>query len=59
MHIRTNYRVDNWSNILESFIIILYDFEKQYLSSFACKAIVVRLVQHKFICLVKDGNGTF
>ena len=36
--------MQNWSNILESFITILYDFEKQWLSSFACKAIVIRLM---------------
>ena len=38
---------------------ILYDFEKQWLSSFSWKAIVVRFAQQKFICLVKDGHGTF
>ena len=26
---RTNYRVQNWSNIFESFITIPYEFEKQ------------------------------
>ena len=35
IHFRTNYTVQNWSKILESFITILYDFEKQWLSSFA------------------------
>ena len=44
---------------MESFITILYDFEKQWLSSFACKAIVIRPVPQKFICLVKEKNGTF
>ena len=38
---------------------ILYDFEKQWLSSFAWKAIVVRSVPQKLICLVKERNGTF
>ena len=38
---------------------ILYEFEKQWLSSFAWKAIVVRPVQQKFICLVKDTHGIF
>ena len=38
---------------------ILYNFEKQWLSSFSWKAIVVRPAQQKFICLVKDGHGTF
>ena len=38
---------------------MLYDFEKQWLSRFAWKAIVVRPVQQKFICLVKYSNGTF
>ena len=37
----------------ERFITILYDFEKQFLSSFAWKAIVIRSVPQKFICLVK------
>ena len=37
----------------------MYDFEKQWLSCFAWKAIVVGPVQQKFICLVKDRNGTF
>ena len=35
----------------------MYDFEKQWLSCFAWKAIVVGPVQQKFICLVKDRNG--
>ena len=38
---------------------MLYDFEKQWLSSFAWKAIVVGPAQQKFICLVKDRNETF
>ena len=42
-----------------SFITILYDFEKQWLTTFACKAIVVRTVQQNFICLVEDRHGTF
>ena len=48
--LRTNYRVQNWSNILESFITMLNDFEKQWLNSFACKAIFIRPVPQKFIC---------
>ena len=44
---------------MESFITILYDFEKQWLSCFAWKAIVIRSVPQKFICLVKKRNGTF
>ena len=59
IHIRTNYTLQNWSNILENFITILYDFEKQWLSTFAWKAIVVRPVQQNFICLVKDRHETF
>ena len=59
IHLRTNYTVQNWSNILESFITILYDFEKQWLSTFAWKAIVVRPAQQKFICLVKIGMELF
>ena len=42
---------------MEKFIAILYDFEKQWLSSFACKAVVIRPVPQKFICLVKERNG--
>ena len=41
---------------MQSFITILYDFEKQWLSSFACKAIVIIPVPQKFISLVKDRN---
>ena len=59
IHLRTNYRVQNWSNILESFITILYDFEKQWLSSFAWKTIVIKPVPQKFICLVKERNENF
>ena len=59
IHLRTNYTVQNWSNILESFITILYEFEKQWLNSFAWKAIVVRPVQQNFICLVEDRHETF
>ena len=44
---------------MESFITILYDFEKQWLSSFAWKTIVVRPVPQKFISLVKERNGAF
>ena len=44
---------------MESFITILYDAEKQWLSSFACKTILIRPVPQKFICLVKKRNGTF
>ena len=53
------YEVQNWSNNLESFITILYDFEKQWLSAFAWKAIGVRSAQQRFICLVEDRRGTF
>ena len=39
---------------------MLYDFEKQWLNStFTWKAMVVRPVQQKFICLVEDRPGTF
>ena len=41
--------VQNWSNILENFIALLYDFEKQWLSSFACEALVSRPVPQKFL----------
>ena len=58
IHLRTNFRVQYWSNILESFITVLYDIEKQCLSSFAWKAIVVRSAPQAFVCLVKDRNGT-
>ena len=51
--------MQNWSNILESFLTILYDFEKVWLSSFAWKAIVARPVKQKFTCLVKDRHRTF
>ena len=44
---------------MENFITILYDFEKEWLSSFASKAIVIRAVPQKFLCLVKKRNGTF
>ena len=44
---------------MESFITILYDFEKEWLRSFAWKAIVFRAVPQKFLCLVKKRNGTF
>ena len=39
----------------------MYGVEKHWhlLSSFTCKAIVIRLVPQKFICLVKERNGTF
>ena len=36
----------------------MYDFEKQWLSSFVCKAIVIRPVPQQFI-LVKERNWTF
>ena len=32
---------------------------KNWLSSFAWKAIVIRPAPQKFICLVKQKNGTF
>ena len=51
--------MQNWSNILENFLAILYDFEKQWLSTFAWKAIAVRPVQQNFICLVEDRHETF
>ena len=51
--------MQNWSNILESFITKLYDFEKQWLNSFAWKAIVIGAVPQKFSFLVKRRNGTF
>ena len=59
IHLRATYKVQNWSNIFERFITILYDFEKQWLISFAWKAIVIRPVPQKFICLVKESNETF
>ena len=59
IYLRTNYRVRSWSNILESFITILHDFEKQWLSSYVYKAIVIRPVPQKFICLVRERNETF
>ena len=37
----------------------MYAFEKQWLSSFAWKAVAAGPVQQKFSCLVKDRNGTF
>ena len=37
-----------WLNIFESFIIILYDFEKQRLGSFAWKDIVCTTKVHLF-----------
>ena len=59
IHLRTNWTVQNWSNNLENFITILYDFEKQWLSTFAWKAILVRPVQQNFICLVEDRFEIF
>ena len=44
---------------MENFITILYDFEKQWVSTFACKTIVVSHVQQNLICLVKDRHETF
>ena len=44
---------------MERFIKILYDFEKQWLSSFACKTIVIRPAPQKFNCLVKERHGSF
>ena len=58
-NLRTNYRVQNWSNILESFITMLNDFEKQWLNSFACKAIFIRPVPQKFICWAKERKKLF
>ena len=44
---------------MKSFITILHDFEKQWLSTFAGNVIFVRPVQQKFICLVDDRHATF
>ena len=45
--------MQNWGNILESFITILYDLEKPRLSNFAGEAIVIRSFPQRFIGLVK------
>ena len=37
----------------------MYAFEKRWLSSFAWKAIVIRPVPQRFICVVKKRNETF
>ena len=59
IHVRTTFRVKTWSDIFKSFVAILYDFKKQWLNRFVWKAMVVRPVSQKFICLVKYSNGTF
>ena len=44
---------------MESLITTMYDFEKEWLSSFVCKAIDIRPVPQKFICLVKKRIEPF
>ena len=44
---------------MESFITILNDIEKQWLSRFAWKTIVIRPVPRTFICLAKKGTEPF
>ena len=40
-------------------LCILYNFEKQWLSTFACKVKFVSPAQQNFICLVEDRHETF